>query len=217
MKKIVIGLLALTVAFMGGSVSRSLAAESSHAKAKTAQVVKLNDLKASLRDLWVGHIFWVRNVACATNHGNAEAAKVAEGKVVDNAKAIAGAISPFYGQAASDQLFKLLAGHYGAVKEYMDAAYANNQSGKDAALVKLTGNAGEIAKFLSGANPYWPKDTLMTLLSGHGSHHVAQINAIAAKDYAEEAKVWDTMKDHIYVIADALANGLAKQFPKKIH
>ena len=137
-------------------------------------------------------------------------------KVVDNAKAIAGAVSPFYGQAASDQLFGLLAGHYGAVKDYMDAAYANNQGGKDAALVKLTGNAGEIAKFLSGANPYLPKETLMMLLSGHGSHHVAQINAIAAKDYVEEAKVWDTMKDHIYVISDALATGLAKQFPKKI-
>ena len=98
----------------------------------------------------------------------------------------------------------------------MDAAYANNQGGKDAALGKLTGNAGEIAKFLSSANPYLPKDTLMTLLSGHGGHHVAQINAIAAKDYAEESKVWDTMKDHIYVISDALGDGLARQFPKKI-
>jgi hypothetical protein len=216
MKKIVIGLLALTVALMTGSVTQSLAAEYSHSKEKAAQVMKLNDLKSSLRDLWVGHIFWVRNVALATKYGNAEEAKVAEGKVVGNAKAIAGAVSPFYGQAASDQLFGLLAGHYGAVKDYMDAAYANNQGGKDAALVKLTGNAGEIAKFLSGANPYLPKETLMMLLSGHGSHHVAQINAIAAKDYAEEAKVWDTMKDHIYVISDALATGLAKQFPKKI-
>lgn len=216
MKKIVIGLLALTSVLVTGSVTQSLAAEHSYAKAKSVQAIKVNDLKASLRDLWIGHIFWVRNVALATKYGDVEGAKVAEGKAVDNAKSIAGAISPFYGQAASDQLFNLLAGHYGAVKEYMDAAYASNPGGKDAALGKLTGNAGEIAKFLSSANPYLPKDTLITLLSGHGGHHVAQINAIAVKDYAEEAKVWDAMKDHIYVISDALGNGLAKQFPKKI-
>lgn len=31
-----------------------------------------------------------------------------------------------------------------------------------------------------------------------------------------EAKVWEDIKDHMYVIADALAGELAKQFPKMI-
>src|ERR671931_1548203 len=141
MKKMIIGLLAVTAALLSGSVAPSLAAEHSHGKAKSAQVVKINDLKSSLRDLWLGHIFWVRNVALTTKNGDTEGAKVAEGKAVENAKAIAGAISPFYGQAASDKLFTLLAGHYGAVKEYMTAAYAGDQGGKEAALGKLTGNA----------------------------------------------------------------------------
>ena len=216
MKKIILGLLALSVALVTGSANNSVAAEHLHGKTEKAQVVRKDDLKANLRDLWIGHVFWVRNVVLATKYGDTEGAKVAEGKVVDNAKAIAGAVSPFYGQAASDKLFTLLAGHYGAVKEYMGAAYGNNQQGKEAAVGNLTKNADEIATFLSSANPYWPKATLLALLSAHGGHHVAQINAFATKDFAEEAKVWDAMKDHMYVIADALANGLAKQFPKKI-
>jgi hypothetical protein len=211
-------LLAMAVAGTIGLAGVSHAGEYTHSagKAKEASVMKLYDLKAALRDLWVGHIYWVRNVAVATKYGDAEAAGVAEEKAVENAKAIAGSIGPFYGAAASDKLFALLAGHYGAVKEYMTATYAGDKGGKDAATDKLVRNAGEIAAFLSGANPYLPKDTLTGLLTAHGGHHMAQLNALADKDYANEAKVWKEMKDHMYVVADALATGLGKQFPKKI-
>src|SRR6185369_7571220 len=192
--------------------------EHSHVNAKkqTSEETKLADLKAGLRDLWSGHVFWVRNVAVATKSGDIEAAKAAEGEVVENAKAIAGAIEPFYGKAASDKLFGLLAGHYGAVKEFMTATYANNAAGKDMAKDKLIKNADEIATFLSGANPYLPKETLFGLLSAHGGHHIAQIEALNAKNHADEARVSKAMKSHMYVISDALAGGLAKQFPKKI-
>jgi len=43
-----------------------------------------------------------------------------------------------------------------------------------------------------------------------------QIEAFYAKNYTDEARVWKEMKAHMYVISDALAGGLAKQFPKKI-
>jgi hypothetical protein len=33
--------------------------------------------------------------------------------------------------------------------------------------------------------------------------------------YAHEAQTWEAMKQHMYVIADALADGLAKQFPRQ--
>lgn len=173
------------------------------------------ELREALRDLWVGHTFWVRNVALTTRLGEAEAAKVAEENVVKNARAIADAIIPLYGQPAADKLFGLLAGHYGAVKGYMSASYAGNQAGKEAAVEKIKLNASEIASFLSTANPNWPKEMLVSLLYAHGGHHMAQIDAFAAKDYASEAQTWETMKNHMYMIADALAAGIVKQFPKK--
>jgi hypothetical protein len=181
----------------------------------TKDSAKTVELRQTLRDLWVDHIFWVRNVALMTKVGDVEGAKVAEENVVANARAIANAMGPLYGQAAADKLFGLLAGHYGAVKEYMNASYAGNKAGKDAAAQKLVANANEIAAFLSTANPNWPKQTLVSLLTAHGGHHMAQIDDFAAKDYAAEAQVWEAMKQHMYVIADALAAGIAKQFPKK--
>ncbi|GAM10864.1 hypothetical protein OR1_03164 [Geobacter sp. OR-1] len=218
MKKAIFFILTMAAACIFTGALPAFSAEHAHMEAKNqaATVTKLADLKAGLRDLWIGHVFWVRNVVVATKYGDNEAAKVAEAAVVENAKAIAGSIEPFYGKAASDKLFGLLAGHYGAVKEYMTSAYANDKTGKDSSRDKLIRNADEIAVFLSGANPYLPKETLYGLLTAHGGHHMKEIEALASKNYAEEAQVWSDMKAHMYVIADALAGGLAKQFPEKI-
>jgi hypothetical protein len=49
-------------------------------------------LKPALSDLWVGHIFWVRNVVLTTKYGEAEAAKVAEEQVVRKGKDLANSI-----------------------------------------------------------------------------------------------------------------------------
>lgn len=181
----------------------------------TQESAKAVELREALRDLWIGHVFWVRNVALATRMGDAGAAQVAEENVVKNARAIADAIIPLYGKPAADKLFGLLAGHYGAVKEYMTAAYAADTTGKDAAVENIKANATEIAGFLSSANPNWPKETLVSLLFAHGGHHMAQIEAFAAKDYAAEAKVWSSMNEHMLMIADALGRGIVKQFPAK--
>jgi len=176
---------------------------------------KLADTRAALRDLWIGHVFWVRNVVDARFEGDKAAADAAERQVVENAKAIAGAIEPFYGKAASDKLFTLLAGHWGAVKGYLDATVANDKAGQDGAMSKLLANASEIAAFLGGANPNLPVETLKGLLTAHGSHHVQQIGEFKAKQWDAEAKTWAAMTHHMYVIADALADGIAKQFPDK--
>ncbi len=181
----------------------------------TQESAKSVELREALRDLWVGHVFWVRNVALATRMGDTGAAKVAEENVVKNARAIADAIIPVYGKPAADKLFGLLAGHYGAVKEYMVAAYAADKGGKNAAVDKIKANATEIAGFLSSANPNLPKETLVSLLFAHGGHHMAQIEAFAAKDYAAEAQVWSAMNEHMLMIADALGRGIVKQFPAK--
>ena len=193
-----------------------VAAQAANEPAAPATVpVKIADTRAALRDLWIGHVFWVRNVVDATFEGDAAAAKSAEQQVVANAKAIAGSIEPFYGKPASDALFGLLAGHWGAIKERLDATRAGDKAREDAAMKAMLKNADEIAAFLSGANPNLPRDTLYGLLTAHGAHHVQQIDQFKAKQFDAEAKTWAAMTHHMYVIADALANGIAKQFPGK--
>ena len=72
--------------------------------------MKAAELQMTLRDLWVGHIFWVRSVVFATFYGDTAAAKVAEENVVSNAREIAaqaareiGCITVFYAPSHLDE------------------------------------------------------------------------------------------------------------------
>ncbi|RON44183.1 hypothetical protein BK666_17625 [Pseudomonas frederiksbergensis] len=171
--------------------------------------------RLALRDLWVEHVFWIRNYAIANQAADKSQAKIAADQVVDNATQIANSIAPLYGQPAADQLLKLLAGHWGAVKHYSDATVAKDAKGKQVAVADLTSNAKAIAAFLSGANPNLPESTLVGMLVAHGGHHVAQIDELAAHDYAGEARTWQMMRPHVLALADALTAALVKQFPDK--
>jgi hypothetical protein len=192
-----------------GTEDHSAAARRAPLPAKAVQT------RAALRDLWVGHVFWVRNVAVATLAKNDAAAKAAEEAAVANAKAIAAAFEPYYGAPAKDALFKLLAGHYGAIKAYLLATAAGDAPAQSKATTALTKNADEIAVFLSKANPNLPKDAVNGLLLAHGGHHIQQILELKDGKYEAEAKTWEEMKGHMYVIADALTQALAKQFAKR--
>lgn len=203
-----VAVLLFAVMSLGGCAHQSPAVEH-------ANPARVADTKAALRDLWAGHIFWIRNVVLDNATNNPAARDAAEKEVVANAKQIAGAITPFYGEAASQKLFTLLAGHYGAVKEYSEATVAGSKRQQEMALAHLASNADEIAVFLSGANPNLPKDTVRSLIAAHGAHHVAQITQFQEQDYTHEAETWQVMRQHVYVIADALTTALAKQFPGK--
>jgi hypothetical protein len=197
------------------SIAPSYAHQEHAAVKRPMRSAKASQTAAALRDLWVGHIFWVRNVALATLGEDETAAKAAEQQAVANAQAIAAAIEPFYGATARDGLFKLLAGHYGAVKAYLVATAAADASGQSAATQSLTTNAEEIATFLSKANPNLPKEAVNGLLLAHGGHHIRQIQELKARNYEAEAKTWEEMKNHMYQIADAITDALAKQFAKR--
>ncbi|MGN6112235.1 MAG: hypothetical protein ACTHOC_04380 [Luteimonas sp.] len=172
-------------------------------------------LQAAMRDLWHGHIVHARDYALAVHAGDNAGAKSAADAVVANAKDIANAVGSFYGDAAGKGMLDLLAGHWGAVKAMTDARAKHDKAGADKAMTDLANNAGEIAKFLAGANPNLPEDTVRALLLAHGAHHSKQIDLIDAGDTAGEAAEWTAMQAHMDMIADALAAAIAKQFPDK--
>jgi hypothetical protein len=184
------------------------------AAADTATPAALQ-LQAAMRSLWHGHITHARDYALAVHAGDKAGAKAAADAVVANAKEISHAVAGFYGDAAGDGMMNLLAGHWGAVKAMTDARAKNDKAGADKAMSDLVANAGEIAKFLAGANPNLPEDTVRGLMLAHGAHHQKQIDLIMSGDTAGEAAEWTAMQAHMDMIADALAGAIAKQFPDK--
>jgi hypothetical protein len=184
------------------------------AAAPAAEVAAPN-LQAALRDLWHGHIVHARDYAIAVHAGNKADASKAADAVVANAHQISDAVAGFYGKAGGDRMMELLGGHWGAVKALTDTRAAKDEAGATKAMADLTANAGEIAKFLAGANPNLPEDTVRGLLLAHGAHHSSQIDLIMKDDAAGEATEWTAMQAHMDMIADALAGAIAKQFPEK--
>lgn len=181
-----------------------------------AAVPKAPKLHVALRTLWHGHVVNTRAYAMAVKAGDTAAAAKAEHDTVANAQDIANAVAGFYGEDAGKGMMKLLGGHWAGVKALTDAAHAGNQAGIDKAMQDLSANAGEIAKFLHGANPdNWPEATVDGLLLAHAAHHKAQVTEIMAGNMTAEAQTWKAMQEHMNTIADALAGGIAAQFPDK--
>ncbi|MEI8014199.1 MAG: hypothetical protein WCH20_05095 [Nitrospira sp.] len=169
--------------------------------ANSVRAVKMNQ---DLRDLWLGHIYWVQHAVLYNAAKSLAERDVAEKEVVANAKQIANTVTPFYGEARSGQLFALLVGHVAALKEYSEATVAGNTRLQDAALTGLASNADHLTK-----------DTVPGLISAHVANHVLQVNQYKKKEYAKLEETWPMMRQHVYLIADTLTTALVKQFPDK--
>lgn len=202
------GLLA-TPALAHEGAAHAAASQAANAEAPAPK------LQAALRGLWHGHVLHTRDYAFAVKAGDAARSQAEADAVVANAKQLSDAVAGFYGKAAGERMLALLAAHWGAVKAMTDAGQRGDTQAGNAAMATLTKNAGEIAVFLSGANPNLPEDAVRGLLVAHGAHHAAQIAQVMRGDLAGEKTTWTAMQAHMDTIADAMAAALAKQFPDK--
>jgi hypothetical protein len=173
-------------------------------------------MQKTLRELWLGHIYWVQRVVLFNTTIDPAERDAAEKQVLANAKAIASTVAPFYGEAGSEKFFALLTGHYAAVKDYSEATMFGSTRGQKTALARLASNADLFAEFINGVNPqHLPKDTVRDMIAAHGTHHVLQINQYMKKEYVRLDETWPMMRQHVYLFADTLTRGLVKQFPSR--
>ena len=208
--------LLLAAAFGTTAAMAAPAHDASGHAAATSKSVQAPKLQAAMRALWHGHVVHTRDYALAMHAHKPVATKAAADAVVANAKQISDAVAGFYGKAAGTRMLELLGGHWGAVKALTDARAKGDNAAADKATADLTANAGEIAKFLAGANPNLPEADVRGLLVAHGAHHLQQVQQIMAGDMRAEAQTWKAMQQHMDTIADALAGAIAKQFPAKV-
>lgn len=172
-------------------------------------------LHDNMRRLWSDHVVWTRQYIIAATSGDASA-DVALSRLMKNQEDIGNAVRPFYGDAAGAKLTDLLKQHISIAGELVGAAKAGDQAKQTDADKRWHDNAAEIATFLSGANPNWPRETLLTMLNMHLSLTTREAVARLQKNWADDQATFDNIYSQAMEMADALSSGIAKQFPNKV-
>lgn len=171
-------------------------------------------LRQDMRKLWTDHVVWTRDYIIAALNGAPEA-QAAANRLMKNQEDIGGAVGKIYGDAAGRQLTALLKDHIGIAVDIVKAAKAGDKAGQQKADARWQQNAVDVADFLSKANPNWPRATLVDMMKMHLSTTAAELTARLNKQWDEDVRAFDALYDHILKMADALSDGIIKQFPSK--
>ena len=171
-------------------------------------------LGKAMRDLWADHVVWTRNyiIAAASDSPDAQAAA---NRLLANQDQIGQAIVPYYGQEAGTKLTGLLRDHILIAVDLVAAAKANDQAKLQDADRRWHSNAADIATFLSGANPNWPRAAVLSMMNEHLALTTQEATARLKKDWNTDVATFDKIFDQAMMMADALTDGIVKQFPDR--
>jgi len=171
-------------------------------------------LNQDMRKLWTDHVVWTREYIIAAL-GDQPDAPAAATRLMKNQEDIGAAVAKFYGPQAGQQMTTLLKEHITIAVDIVKAAKTGDKTGQVNANERWQQNADQIADFLSKANPNWPKATLQDMMRVHLSTTAAELTARLNKNWDGDVKAFDAVYDHILKMADALSDGIIKQFPDK--
>lgn len=171
-------------------------------------------LRTALRKLWADHAIWTRQyiVAFASDGQDAGAAAT---RLLKNQEHIGNAIVPFYGEVAGARLTDLLKQHILIAVDLLTAAKAGDDAEFQRQDQRWSQNAEEIATFLSGANPNWPKNDVVDLLSVHLKLTKDEAVARLTSKWDDDVVAFDDIFTEIMTVSDTLADGIVKQFPER--
>jgi hypothetical protein len=200
-------ILALTVSLCGAGAAIAATHEQSPVSAATA-------LRQDMRKLWTDHVVWTRDYIIAAV-GDQPDAQAAAARLMKNQEDIGAAVASYYGKPAGDKLTGLLKEHISIAVDIIKFAKAGDKASQQAADAKWKKNGEDIADFLSKANPNWPRATLVDMMNKHLSTTTDEVVARLTKNWDADVRAYDAVYTHILMMADALSDGIIKQFPTK--
>src|SRR5215213_7815862 len=223
--------LTVLIAFFSGFAALVLSDGTAHAHSETrhaelaaisaghpvALTRKAVALRMDMRKLWEDHITWTRLAIISLTTGSPDT-DATVGRLLQNQTDIGDAIKPFYGDAAGNELTRLLRAHILIAAELIAAAKAGDEAAVADAQSRWTANADEIAAFLAAANPRaWELDEMKAMLHEHLRLTTDEALARLHGDWAADVAAYDEIHRQALGMADMLSNGIVTQFPALVH
>jgi len=180
----------------------------------TAPITAL-ELKVTLNNLLSEHV-WLASAATGAALQSRKADFDAAAAQLDrNSVDLSKAIGIVYGNGAETAFLGLWRKHIGMVVDYTTGLATKDKQKQDKAVNDLLGYTQEFGAFLAGANPNLPKDVVAGLVKEHVLTLKNVIDAQAAKSPARAYEAMRSAAGHMSMIANPLADAIAKQFPAR--
>jgi hypothetical protein len=171
-------------------------------------------LRSQLHRLWADHVIWTREYIVNAIEADATVDAAAK-RLMKNQEDLGTAMVPYYGREAGAKLTDLLKQHINIAVELVTASKAKDNAKVTDADKRWRANAADIATLLSGANPNWSKSDLQNMLNEHLTLTALEAKARLDKNWTLDVETFDRILDQSMHMADALTDGIIKQFPNK--
>jgi hypothetical protein len=169
-------------------------------------------LRNDMRKLWEDHITWTR-LAIISLTTDAPDTSATVGRLLQNQVDLGNAIKPFYGEAAGDELTRLLRDHILIAADIIAAAEAGDADGVADGQARWRANADQIAAFLNAANPRsWKLREMKEMLYEHLRLTTTEVVARLQADWDADVAAYDKIHLQALEMADELSSGIVKQF-----
>jgi len=167
----------------------------------------------AMRALWEDHIVWTRMAIIGIVDDRPDQEFAVE-RLLRNQDDIGNAIKPFYGEAAGEELTRLLREHIVGAADLLVAAKSGDGAAFDAAREAWYANGAEIGAFLAAANPRnWDREEMQAMMVDHLDLTLAEAVARLEGNYAADVAAYDQIHAQILHMADMLSEGILAQFP----
>ena len=211
-------LLVAVVALVIGALALALAPSSHHGHDTTvsaASRASRSTFQDAMRKLWEDHIVWTRMVIVSVADDLPDL-PVAVDRLLGNQDDIGDAIKPFYGDAAGEELSRLLREHITGAADLLAAAKAGDADAVAEASAAWYANGDAIATFLATANPRnWELDEMKAMMRDHLDLTLQEAVARLEGRSADDAAAYDEIHVQILHMADMLSDGILAQFPAR--
>jgi hypothetical protein len=189
------------------------ATEHTHGTAVPVHTSKATRFHDDMRKLWEDHITWTR-LAIVSFAGGLPDFDQTAARLLRNQTDLGNAIKPYYGRKAGERLTALLKEHIAGAVELLKAAKAGDDTAFAAAKDDWYRNGRQIARFLSSANPrFLPFARADRLMRGHLDDTLDEAAHRLSGDFDADIRDYEHIHHHILRMADAISNGIIRQFP----
>ena len=172
-------------------------------------------LKAKLNTLLSEHVYLAAAATGSALGGRQAEFQAAGGALDKNSVDVSKAIGMVYGNGAETAFLALWRKHIGFVVDYTTGIATKDKAKADKAVGDLVQYTQDFGAFLASANPNLPKSVVADLVKGH----VLTLKTVIDAQFAGDAgKTYSALREaamHMQMIADPLADAIAKQFPGK--